>query len=390
MVGLGETPRELARAQTTSRARSTGRLTKTPAFGWNPGDLAMLSYVPRDLPQMSALVVVLHGCTQDAELHAAAGGWLSLADQLGFALLAPQQLASNNPNRCFNWFEPGDSARGGGEAASIHAMIEHMLKIYRLDSERVFISGLSAGGAMTAVMLATYPEVFAGGAIVAGVPYGVAANVQEAFSAMRSGSTLSVKELAGRVTRAAPQAGRLPRVCIWHGDADHTVSCSSADALARQWSGAHGLAPIPDLAEALPRRSRARWLSPEGEVLLEQHIVHGLGHGTPLATRTDNALGFTAPFMLEAGISSSLVTAQFWGLAQEAIDAPLADSTDGAGLDERPSDRAPASALASSVLASTGAHVPPAVQSLIARALDAAGLQTFRHGASGAVSDNRS
>lgn len=372
MAGLGETLAGLAADRRGQPRPDGGRLEACQAFGANPGELAMTSYVPPGLAPGAPLVVVLHGCTQTAEGHAAAAGWLTLADRLGFAILAPQQQAGNNPNRCFNWFEPQDCTRGSGEAASIRAMVAHMVHRRQLDPCRVFVTGLSAGGAMAAVMLATYPEVFAAGSIVAGLPYGSAQSVQAALSAMRRGSGLPTSELVKLVSGAAPTPERYPRVCIWHGDGDRTVTPAAAAELARQWSGIHGLAAAPDAVEALRGRSRARWHSPDGEVRVEQHTVHGLGHGAPLSTRGSDALGFTAPFMLEAGVSSALVTARFWGLAP-AEDRAEAEET-GAGRPaaaDFPEDQA---ILGSRALAATAPHVPPQVQAVIARALNAAGL----------------
>ena len=152
--------------------------------GSNPGNLRMFAHVPDDLADNAALVVVLHGCTQTAPGYDYGAGWSTLADRYGFAVLVPEQQRSNNPNGCFNWFLPEDTQRGRGEAASIRQMVETMVREKGIDPRRVFITGLSAGGAMTSVMLACYPEVFAGGAIVAGLPYGAASNVQQAFESM--------------------------------------------------------------------------------------------------------------------------------------------------------------------------------------------------------------
>jgi poly(3-hydroxybutyrate) depolymerase len=162
-------------------------------FGSNPGNLRMFSYVPAGLPPAAPLIVVLHGCKQRAATFARDAGWLALADSSRLALLLPEQkglprylydvyvfpwvmamFGANNQNACFNWFEPEDTARDRGEALSIRQMIDTMIQRYSVDQSRVYIVGFSAGGAMTAVMLAAYPERFAGGAIVAGVPYGCA------------------------------------------------------------------------------------------------------------------------------------------------------------------------------------------------------------------------
>jgi poly(hydroxyalkanoate) depolymerase family esterase len=160
------------------------RLTEVAAFGQNPGNLRMLEYVPDRIEASPALVVVLHGCTQTAAGYDYGAGWSTLADRYGFCLLLPQQQAANNPKRCFNWFLPADTERDRGEACSIRQMIDAMVSQHGIDRRRVFVTGLSAGGAMTAVMLATYPEVFAAGAIIAGLPYRAATNVQEAFDGM--------------------------------------------------------------------------------------------------------------------------------------------------------------------------------------------------------------
>ena len=160
----------------------------------------MFSYVPAGLKTPAPLVVVLHGCKQKAATFGRDAGWLDLAESAEAILLLPEQkglnpfwydvawvaplvglFGANNQNACFNWFQPGDTARDRGEALSIAQMIDAMIARYPVDPSRVYIAGLSAGGAMTAAMLAAYPERFAGGAIVAGVPYGCADTVIRAL-----------------------------------------------------------------------------------------------------------------------------------------------------------------------------------------------------------------
>jgi feruloyl esterase len=165
-----------------------GRLREFVGFGTNPGNLRMFAYVPKDLAKPRALVVALHGCTQTAAVYDHGSGWSTLADTHGFMVLFPEQQRANNPNNCFNWFLPHDTQRDQGEALSIRQMIERMIRDHNIDRRRIFVVGLSAGGAMASAMLATYPDVFAGGAIIAGLPYGSARNVQEAFEAMAKGS----------------------------------------------------------------------------------------------------------------------------------------------------------------------------------------------------------
>lgn len=340
-------------------------------FGFNPGGLRMLAYAPRGLAPNAALVVVLHGCTQRAGSHARAAGWLALADRLGFAVLAPEQDSENNPNRCFNWFEPGDITRGSGEAASIHAMIQHMVRAHRLDPARVFITGLSAGGAMTSVLLAVYPETFAAGAVVAGLPFGLAGNVQEAFAAMRGAPQLGGQELGALVARAAPSPRRKPRLAIWHGQADGTVAVNNARGLAGQWAAFHGLAEQPDEIRARRDWTRSVWRAADGEALIELNLLAGLGHGTPLAAGGEDPIGEVAPFMLEAGVSASLEIARFWGLASPET-AAQAEAWTACGRTPEPKSRA--RALGEDVMAAVSPHVPNDVQQVIAKALASAGL----------------
>lgn len=373
MSGLGDTLAGLAAIRKTFAGAAPhfggdGRMETMRGFGFNPGALRMLTYVPDGLRAGAPLVVVLHGCTQGAAAHAASAGWLTLADRHGFAVLAPEQDAANNPNRCFNWFEPADTTRGGGEAASIHAMIEQMIKAHDLDPSRVFITGLSAGGAMAAALLAAYPETFAAGAIIAGLPVGAAGNVQQALATMRNATALSGPDLKSLVTRAAPPPKkRWPRLTIWQGAADTTVAPGNAGALARQWTALLDLPPTPDTLEMEGRWTRQRWLGDDGSVMVETNTLAGLGHGMPLAATGAHAIGGVAPYMIETGVSSALEIARFWGLAPKgpAMRArPRAEAT----------PKPHAGGVGAGVMHAVSPHVSAKVSEVIAKALKSAGL----------------
>src|SRR5918997_208130 len=130
-------------------------LTPVTGFGSNPGNLAMYAYRPDGMPTGAPAVVLLHGCSQNASGYVTNSGWRALADRWRFALIAAEQRSANNASSCFNFFEAGDSARGQGEALSVRQMVAHAVSAYGVDAARVYVSGLSAGGAMSAVMLAT-------------------------------------------------------------------------------------------------------------------------------------------------------------------------------------------------------------------------------------------
>ena len=296
----------------------TDELTEVHAFGGNPGDLRMLKAVPGPLRRSAPLVVVLHGCGQTAADIDTGGGWSALAAKCGFALLLPEQRRSNNPQRGFNWFRPLDVRRDSGEALSIRHMIERMILDHGLDRKRVFIAGLSAGGAMTGAMLAAYPEVFAGGAIIAGLPYGVASNVWQAVAAMKSPPQIPSEILGEKVKAASGNEGPWPKLSIWHGGADTTVSPANADAIARQWLNVHGLSEDAAFATRVKGQTRLSWHDASGAAKVESFIIPGMAHGTPVdvAAKKGKSYGSAGPFFEDAAISSTYHIAKFWGLKQ--------------------------------------------------------------------------
>ena len=375
-----------ARPAFDSPTETPGRLTEVTGFGANPGNLRMLTYVPQNVPRSPALVVVLHGCTQNAAGYDRGAGWSALADRYGFVLLFPEQQDANNVKRCFNWFQLGDIQRDQGEAHSIRQMIEHLIRKQSVDRDRVFITGLSAGGAMTAAMLAAYPEVFAAGAIIAGLPYRAAASVPEAFESMFQGHARSAKEWGDFVREASPHRGPWPRVSVWHGSADATVNPMNAGEIVKQWTNVHGLPAKASRKEVVDGRPRRVWTNAVGEDVIEEYILDGLAHGTPLATGSvENAYGAAGPFLLEAGISSSYHIARFWGLTEKAPGrarekAPAAPAKE---RTEPPAPHAAGAGHRTSGQAAPGHGSPPKdrkpaslvdVGSAITKALKAAGL----------------
>jgi feruloyl esterase len=294
---------------------ASNHLTEVHEFGSNPGDLRMFTFVPAW--RKSALVVVLHGCAQTAASYDLGAGWSTLADRYGFALLLPQQQVSNNPHNGFNWFLPGDIERGRGETLSIREMIETMTIAHGIDRRRVFVTGLSAGGAMACVMLAIYPEVFAAGAVIAGLPFGTAANVNEAFDSMFNVRARSAREWGDLVRAASGHWGPWPRISVWHGSADTVVMPGNADQIVKQWIDVHGLDHAPTLIELVDGNPRKVWRNRAGNDVIESYTIFDMAHGAPLASGTsEKHCGVPGAFLLDVGISSSYHIAKFWGLTK--------------------------------------------------------------------------
>jgi poly(hydroxyalkanoate) depolymerase family esterase len=292
-------------------------------FGSNPGNLRMFKYIPDNLPAVRPLVVALHGCTQSASTYDNETGWTQFADQWKFALLLPEQKKENNSSACFNWFEPGDIQRDRGEALSIRQMIGKMQADHQSDPKRIYVTGLSAGGGMTSVMLATYPEIFVGGGIIAGLPYRCASGLSEAFSCLNPGKDLSPSQWGDRVRAATDHTGPWPKVSIWHGDADFTVRPLNASELVEQWTNVHGIDQVPEVEDRVKGYPHKVFKDAEGQAQVEIYTIVGIGHGTPVDPGPgEEQCGSAGAFILDTNICSSLFIARFWGLDEEGGPAP--------------------------------------------------------------------
>ena len=315
MRSLSDTLRRLQRYRTHSvMDAGPTELKRLKTATANPGNLLGWYYAPENGVRSDplALVVVLHGCTQTAAGYDAGSGWSKLAGEFGFAVLFPEQSRRNNLNLCFNWFSENDIERDRGEVRSIREMIDTMVSNHGIDPTRVFITGLSAGGAMANAMLAAYPEVFYAGAIIAGLPYGVASSVPEAFDRMRGHGLPSHERLQKRLRSASTHVGPWPTISVWHGTADKTVDESNAWAIIEQWKVMHEVADRPARSDAIDGHEHYTWTNRAGADVIEFHRIDGMGHGTPIDT--SSGYGSQAPYMLDVGISSTEHIARSWGL----------------------------------------------------------------------------
>jgi poly(hydroxyalkanoate) depolymerase family esterase len=288
-------------------------------FGSNPGRLTMRVYVPSAAPPAGApLVVLLHGCGQSATEFGRDGGWFAFAERHALPLVLPEQSADNNRQRCFNWFRPSDVARGRGEALSVRQMVTAAAERFHSHPRRVFVAGLSAGGAMAAGLLATYPDVFTAGAVIAGLPVGCARTPAQAFARMQhAGPDLPADEWAALMHQVGPAnwRGQWPRISIWHGAQDRTVDPRNADNLVAQWTVAHGLDPVTDqVTRHLPGARRSVWEREPGKPLVEAWSVDALAHGFPIAREPNreplDAEGTAMPWLGFGGFGLPLAGSQ--------------------------------------------------------------------------------
>jgi feruloyl esterase len=302
---------------------SAGTLQQVTSFGTNPGNLLMFRYVPTSLPAGAPLVVVLHGCSQSASAYLTGSGWGTLADTYGFSLVLAEQQSSNNSSKCFNWFEPGDQARGQGEVRSIISMVDHMVLNVGSDPNRVFVTGLSAGGAMTAVLLATHPDVFKGGAIMAGIPHKCATSSSTAFSCMNPGVNKTPAQWGDLVRAASSHAGPWPVVSIWHGTSDTTVRPMNADELLEQWTNVHGVDTTVDATATVGNGTRREYRDGSGNVRVETWLITGMGHATANDPGTAvGQCGAAGSFFSDQNVCSSFQAGVRWGIINASTPPP--------------------------------------------------------------------
>lgn len=283
-------------------------------FGKNQGDLKMFYYAPQALSEKAPLVVLLHGCTQSAAEFDDETGWTKLADANGFYLLLPQQKEVNNQSRCFNWFEPKDTTRENGEASSIMEMVELMQKNFNIDGRRVYIAGLSAGAAMTSVMLATYPENFAAGAIIAGIPYGCATNSMNAWACMYAAAyPIPSAQARGDAVRNASgkYTGQWPSVMIVHGTSDELVSFKNAQFHIDQWTNVHGTDAVVDATSKLDSQKYQEFKS-GNKVVVSLLTIENSKHGYPIDPK--NGCGINGKYILDVKVCGSKHIGNFFNL----------------------------------------------------------------------------
>lgn len=303
-------------ALAVSTPATAAGLTQVTSFGSNPGNLTMYAYAPANLPAGAPVVVAMHGCTQTASDYFANSGWQKYADLWGFALVLPQTGSSNNSLSCFSWFDSSKDTRGKGEAASVVSMVSKAVSQYGADSRRVYVTGLSAGGGMTADLLADYPDVFAGGSVDSGLP-AQCATTQAAASQCQYGSmNLTPAQWGDKVRASNPgYSGPWPRVAIWQGASDYTVYPVNATELRDQWTNVWGIGQTASSTQSLPGGTTLSvYNDSAGKPAVELYQISGMAHGLAVdpGSATEQC-GATGAYYIKT-ICSSYYTARFWGL----------------------------------------------------------------------------
>jgi poly(hydroxyalkanoate) depolymerase family esterase len=250
-------------------------------FACDAGELEYKLYIPAGLDTTRApLLLMLHGCTQTPDDFARGTRMNQLAVEHGYVVAWPAQSVNRNQNRCWNWFRSSDQQRGKGEPAILATLTRQLVATHQLDAQRVYVAGLSAGGAMAAVLASTHPDVFAAIGVHSGLPIGLASDVPSAFAAMRKG--------AGGRRQAKPKTGVDPvPAIVFHGDGDTTVNPRNGDGVIDQSLGNRDPSDsIANDASTIERgtaaggRSYTRTLHrlADGRVAAEHWVVHGAAH----------------------------------------------------------------------------------------------------------------
>lgn len=264
------------------------------------GGITYLLHVPAGYHQgtPTPLVLMLHGCTQTASDFEAGTQMDEQGDAGGFLVAYPDQPTSANPEKCWNWFLPADQARGSGEPALLAGIVGDVAKDYTIDSKRVFAAGISAGAAMTVILGATYPDVFAGIGVHSGLEYQAATDATSALGAAAYGGP-DPKAQGDAAFTAMGSAAHVVPVIVFHGDADNVVNVVNGQQVVTQWTetdtraGATVGAGTSQMGSAGGKTyTHATYGSgPGGKSLLESYVVHGLGHawsgGSTSGTFTD-------------------------------------------------------------------------------------------------------
>jgi len=293
---------------------------EVPDFGDNPGNLKMYLHLPTELKNNKiSVVIALHGCSQNASIIEKQSGWSKLADENNFIVIYPQQKYSNNGMRCFRWYSY--DKKEAKEMTSIISMLEHVAKMYLIDSSRVFVYGLSAGAMMSGALMLHYPEVFNSGAVLAGGPYKIGDSVAELLKKMKNPDDKSPKEWGHRIPKKK-EGTKYPNLIVLHGVKDGIVDVQNARELIDQWSYVLKIDTIPDTIlkkyESVLQVEKQIFKDSLGKDRIKFYLIQGIGHTLPVNPGTgDHQGGETGMYAKDIGFFSTYYIAKDFGLIQK-------------------------------------------------------------------------
>lgn len=288
----------------------------------NPGWLKFYKYIPENLDNEPALVVALHGCTQNAEEIAYTTGWNDLADRYGFIVIYPQQKGYNNVSKCFNWFLGMDNERTKGEAESIANATKEIIEEYGVNEDQVFVTGLSAGAGMTNIMAACYPDLYKAGAPYAGPPYKVTAKAGNTMGAMFGTLDLTPEEWKKKVTDAFPgYSGNYPRMCILQGTNDAVNNPNNSNESEEQWMAVHNLdeddLTVINSFDGHSDVTKRCFIDANQDTLVVYYKLSGIGHTVAIDEGNgEKKGGHSAMYAKQYGFYSTYWIANFFGITQ--------------------------------------------------------------------------
>jgi poly(hydroxyalkanoate) depolymerase family esterase len=265
-----------------------GRFPHTLGAGSSRRQRDYFLYIPVTIGRRDRvpLLVMLHGCSQDAQSFAQGSRMNELADEHGFLVLYPQQSLHANPLRCWNWFALR-AGHGGGEAAAIAGLVHDVVRRYPVDRSRVYVAGMSAGGAMTTTLALCHGALFAACAVVSGVMYRAADSALAGARAMRSGAPVSPESVADEAARTLSRQVRFVPALVIHGTHDSVVHPRNAEQIIRQFrrfaevlgpSSESSIDAVEQSMHSAGRNYRQRDYARSDQLLLRSILIEGLGH----------------------------------------------------------------------------------------------------------------
>ncbi|WP_372769113.1 PHB depolymerase family esterase [Lutibacter sp.] len=300
---------------------SQNNLVEITDFGANKGNLEMYVYKPINNDMEVPLVIVLHGCVQTANEIADQSGWSTLAASNNFMVIYPQQKVENNLNKCFNWYENTDISKKDGESETIKEMIQYAIQNFDIDTSKIFITGISAGGAMTNILLANYPDLFKSGSVLAGIPFQAANDLATAYAAMQGNVEKTNEEWVAAISENNPNYdGKYPEVVIFHGIDDPFVNIKNAEIIEMQWKGIHKIVTKPIIVSEFNGNrdiTKTTYFKNNCPIIVKYEI-NNLGHAMAVDPGTEKQQGGNvARFALDKNFHSTYWTAKFFGLIND-------------------------------------------------------------------------